>query len=106
MSSSKRTSPPLPISRDSSTNACDYDDEHAQSIRQQSGVDANGPDDVSPGQKTAGLPFDLTLTLQNTGSVARDHLSSERTFLAYVRTSLSFSSAGVGTSPRSRPFQL
>ncbi|KAI0291789.1 hypothetical protein B0F90DRAFT_1647952, partial [Multifurca ochricompacta] len=33
--------------------------------------------------------------LQNTGSVARDHLASERTFLAYVRTSLSFASAGV-----------
>ncbi|KAI9510135.1 hypothetical protein F5148DRAFT_947865, partial [Russula earlei] len=36
-----------------------------------------------------------SLTLQNTGSVARDHLASERTFLAYVRTSLSFSGAGV-----------
>lgn len=42
------------------------------------------------------LPFSLSLTLQNTGSVARDHLASERTFLAYVRTSLSFASAGVG----------
>lgn len=38
----------------------------------------------------------LTLSLQNTGSVARDHLSSERTWLAYVRTSLSIASAGVG----------
>ncbi|KAI0065753.1 hypothetical protein BV25DRAFT_1591770 [Artomyces pyxidatus] len=37
----------------------------------------------------------LSLTLQNTGSVARDHLASERTFLAYVRTSLAFASAGV-----------
>ncbi|KAI0299596.1 hypothetical protein BC826DRAFT_896186, partial [Russula brevipes] len=36
-----------------------------------------------------------SLTLKNTGSVARDHLASERTFLAYVRTSLSFASAGV-----------
>ncbi|KAH9968343.1 hypothetical protein BGW80DRAFT_1158181, partial [Lactifluus volemus] len=36
-----------------------------------------------------------SLTLQNTGSVARDHLASERTFLAYVRTSLAFASAGV-----------
>jgi len=41
------------------------------------------------------LPFSLSLTLKNTGSVARDHLASERTFLAYVRTSLSFASAGV-----------
>jgi len=38
------------------------------------------------------------LVLENTGSVARDHLASERTFLAYVRTSLAFSSAGVGTA--------
>ncbi|TFK93313.1 hypothetical protein K466DRAFT_581140 [Polyporus arcularius HHB13444] len=30
----------------------------------------------------------LLLTLENSGSVARDHLASERTFLAYARTSL------------------
>ncbi|KLO17343.1 hypothetical protein SCHPADRAFT_937199 [Schizopora paradoxa] len=36
-----------------------------------------------------------SLTLENSGSVARDHLASERTFLAYVRTSLAISSAGV-----------
>lgn len=34
--------------------------------------------------------------LENAGSVARDHLASERTFLAYVRTSLAISMAGVG----------
>ncbi|KAG6865637.1 hypothetical protein C0991_000807 [Blastosporella zonata] len=38
---------------------------------------------------------DVALRLENTGSVARDHLASERTFLAYVRTSLSIASAGV-----------
>lgn len=37
------------------------------------------------------------LTLENSGSVARDHLASERTFLAYVRTSLTIASMGVGT---------
>lgn len=37
-----------------------------------------------------------TLTLENKGSVARDHLASERTYLAYVRTSLTISSTGVG----------
>ncbi|KAI0671102.1 hypothetical protein C8Q78DRAFT_1079041 [Trametes maxima] len=37
----------------------------------------------------------LLLMLENSGSVARDHLASERTFLAYVRTSLTMSSAGV-----------
>ena len=36
------------------------------------------------------------IILQNSGSVARDHLASERTFLAYVHTSLALSSAGVG----------
>ncbi|RPD56196.1 hypothetical protein L226DRAFT_464529 [Lentinus tigrinus ALCF2SS1-7] len=37
----------------------------------------------------------LLLTLENAGSVARDHLASERTFLAYARTSLTISSTGV-----------
>jgi uncharacterized membrane protein YidH (DUF202 family) len=39
--------------------------------------------------------FRPSLVLQNSGSVARDHLASERTFLAYVRTSLGMASAGV-----------
>jgi uncharacterized membrane protein YidH (DUF202 family) len=50
------------------------------------------------------VPFSISLTLRNTGSVARDHLASERTFLAYVRTSLSFASAGVGPSIPSHLF--
>ncbi|KAF8340041.1 hypothetical protein F5887DRAFT_871071, partial [Amanita rubescens] len=37
----------------------------------------------------------VRLILANTGSVARDHLSLERTFLSYVRTSLAIASAGV-----------
>ncbi|ODV98283.1 hypothetical protein PACTADRAFT_48071 [Pachysolen tannophilus NRRL Y-2460] len=36
------------------------------------------------------------LYLENTGSVARDHLASERTFLSWLRTSLAFASVGVG----------
>ncbi|KZP19232.1 hypothetical protein FIBSPDRAFT_688937, partial [Athelia psychrophila] len=35
------------------------------------------------------------LTLENSSSVARDHLASERTFLVYVRTSLVIVSTGV-----------
>lgn len=35
------------------------------------------------------------LVLENSGSVARDHLASERTWLAYIRTSLAISSSGV-----------
>lgn len=38
----------------------------------------------------------VSLKLQNSGSVARDHLASERTFFAYVRTSLGIVTAGVG----------
>ncbi|KAJ7600459.1 hypothetical protein C8J56DRAFT_768953 [Mycena floridula] len=37
----------------------------------------------------------LSLRLQNSGSVARDHLAVERTYLAYLRTSLAIASAGV-----------
>ncbi|KAJ7121634.1 hypothetical protein C8R44DRAFT_736417 [Mycena epipterygia] len=37
----------------------------------------------------------VSLVLENAGSVARDHLASERTFLAYTRTSLTIASAGV-----------
>ena len=40
----------------------------------------------------------VELRLENSGSVARDHLASERTFLAYVRTSLAIASSGVGES--------
>jgi len=39
--------------------------------------------------------YNPMLVLENSGSVARDHLASERTFLAYVRTSLAIASAGV-----------
>lgn len=39
-----------------------------------------------------------SLLLENSGSVARDHLASERTFLAWLRTSLSLASVGVGVT--------
>jgi uncharacterized membrane protein YidH (DUF202 family) len=39
--------------------------------------------------------YSPSATLENRGSVARDHLASERTFLAYTRTSLALASTGV-----------
>ena len=36
-----------------------------------------------------------TPILQNTGSTARDHLASERTFLAWLRTGLGFVALGI-----------
>ncbi|KAI0114127.1 hypothetical protein GGR51DRAFT_478519 [Nemania sp. FL0031] len=36
-----------------------------------------------------------SIELENKGSVARDHLAVERTFLAWLRTSLSFASIGI-----------
>ncbi|KAF5361015.1 hypothetical protein D9756_004834 [Leucocoprinus leucothites] len=44
---------------------------------------------------TGGRCDEVSLRLQNSGSVARDHLALERTFLAYMRTSLAIASAGV-----------
>ena len=46
----------------------------------------------------------IRLVLENKGNVARDHLASERTYLAYVRTSLACASAGIGVCPCPHPF--
>ena len=55
---------------------------------------AEGPSE--PRWKELLKEWKLMLTLENSGSVARDHLASERTFLAYARTSLTIASTGVG----------
>jgi uncharacterized membrane protein YidH (DUF202 family) len=39
-----------------------------------------------------------TVSLENKGSVARDHLALERTFLAWLRTSLAFASIGIAVT--------
>lgn len=54
--------------------------------------------DSSEEGKRSPFKYAATIVLENNGSVARDHLASERTFLAYVRTSLAIASAGVGES--------
>ena len=106
-----RSLSPLPLSHDRPKNSTD---DVQQSIVQQSHLKAADPPRDPPSgsipsprhepdrSPATALPFKLSLTLQNTGSVARDHLASERTFLAYVRTSLAFASAGVGASSLSR----
>lgn len=47
-------------------------------------------------ETSLGQRWNPCLTLENSGSVARDHLASERTFLAYARTSLAIAGTGVG----------
>ncbi|KAK3397620.1 hypothetical protein B0T20DRAFT_354996, partial [Sordaria brevicollis] len=41
------------------------------------------------------LEYFQSIELENKGSVARDHLALERTFLAWLRTSLAFASIGI-----------
>ncbi|KAI1213943.1 uncharacterized protein F4807DRAFT_409864 [Annulohypoxylon truncatum] len=73
---------------------------------QQSGTD-NTPTNATNGTNGAGHRPDekswlkhcfsglWSVELENKGSVARDHLALERTFLAWLRTSLSFASIGI-----------
>lgn len=61
-------------------------------------IQDNSLESSSSTPKNSGLLSSISLTLENSGSVARDHLASERTFLAYVRTSLALASSGVGES--------
>lgn len=62
------------------------------------GKSEEGPEDVPAWAAGLRKHLNATVVLENSGSVARDHLASERTFLAYVRTSLAIASSGVGES--------
>lgn len=46
-----------------------------------------------------GLPYYALLPNDSLGHQARDHLANERTWLAYLRTSLAIASTGVGEFP-------
>ncbi|KAH6650205.1 hypothetical protein F5144DRAFT_555572 [Chaetomium tenue] len=50
-----------------------------------------------PGWKRT-LRYFKSVELENKGSVARDHLALERTFLAWLRTSLAFASIGIAVT--------
>lgn len=56
---------------------------------------AQAPDEERPGVLKRIADKYGSVTLENKGSVARDHLALERTFLAWLRTSLAFASIGI-----------
>ncbi len=61
---------------------------------------ASADNAASPAEPTPGVLRRIaekygSVTLDNKGSVARDHLALERTFLAWLRTSLAFASIGI-----------
>ncbi|KAK1830048.1 hypothetical protein QBC39DRAFT_426922 [Podospora conica] len=58
--------------------------------------DIDGQQGTNSGKGWAGkLDYFRSIELENKGSVARDHLALERTFLAWLRTSLAFASIGI-----------
>ncbi|KAK3394683.1 hypothetical protein B0H63DRAFT_461648 [Podospora didyma] len=63
------------------------------------GEEDSGEDEAAPesgrSQWRERLRYFQSIELENKGSVARDHLALERTFLAWLRTSLAFASIGI-----------
>ncbi|GLB38297.1 putative protein with domain of unknown function (DUF202) [Lyophyllum shimeji] len=85
-------SAPSSVTALSSSNACQNDTAICKSSCEPTDEDYS-LQQLSKRRKSL-LPS-ISLTLVNSGSVGRDHLASERTFLAYVRTSLAIACSGV-----------
>ncbi|KAK9900860.1 hypothetical protein P389DRAFT_18668 [Cystobasidium minutum MCA 4210] len=101
-SSSSTAVPRRPRQRDDDDD--DSDDEHEdegqpQTAQQQNNGNRNrlkgNDEELTVWSVVRSLWTNYDLTLDNVGSVARDHLANERTFLAWMRTSLALSSIGV-----------
>ncbi|PTB65329.1 hypothetical protein BBK36DRAFT_1122509 [Trichoderma citrinoviride] len=75
-----------------------------QSLRRRNGASGSGDTEAPSKPKSKASWAKQTfrkfhsLELENKGSVARDHLALERTFLAWLRTSLAFASIGVAVT--------
>ncbi|GKT98647.1 dna polymerase alpha-associated dna helicase a [Fusarium langsethiae] len=85
---STRSSRQIPSSRPNSNGAVP-----SPQTNQQDELD----DESQPWWKAQAEKFH-SIELENKGSVARDHLAIERTFLAWLRTSLSFASIGIAVT--------
>ncbi|KAI9669956.1 MAG: hypothetical protein M1831_006992 [Alyxoria varia] len=71
---------------------------HGHEQAQQSSRDEEEEDQQRQGWWKRFLAKHGSLELENKASVARDHLALERTFLAWLRTSLSFASIGLAVT--------